>query len=326
MDIYSRLNILLTAKSAVLCIFWFAVVVPSKTKNELCKQIYRQVLSMQTANPDLPLDRHVRVLHERVLPRVRFWALDRIHPSSHGGVWNKFLHMELRWIHSLRATTYPGLNEAINYKPFLEGIVSGGMELWFPSWVWVSSVASSYSLYLYLWVVNSAFSPPYLFFYIFYYTYTIYLALLVFPGCSYTQHTQAGRIQLYFDVSGSCPLVSSLSAFHQLPLPSASGLLILLSAPMTFGRFFPLAGCCFSLVTLVTPIGLDGCSVSGGSKHVTSLRTPHPPLWGSVGWQCMLCPREMTILVPVNAVHTWGWLWDFTPSPCSTSFHLYISI
>lgn len=84
---------------------------------------------MQTANPDLPLDRHVRVLHERVFPRVRFWALDRIHPSSHGGVWNKFLHMELRWIHSLRATTYPGLNEAINYKPFLEGIVSGGMEL-----------------------------------------------------------------------------------------------------------------------------------------------------------------------------------------------------
>lgn len=36
-----------------------------------------------------------------------------------------FVQHELRWIYYLRVMTSPGLNEAVNFKQFIEGFVSG---------------------------------------------------------------------------------------------------------------------------------------------------------------------------------------------------------
>lgn len=38
------------------------------------------------------------------------------------------LQRELKWIYLLKATSPPGLNEAMCFKPLLEGFNSGGME------------------------------------------------------------------------------------------------------------------------------------------------------------------------------------------------------
>lgn len=84
---------------------------------------------MKMANPDLPLGRHVLQHHEGRFPRVHFLILDRIHPSSKGGDWNKtLLQWETRWIADLGENFFPGLNKQISFRPFLEGFSSGGCE------------------------------------------------------------------------------------------------------------------------------------------------------------------------------------------------------
>lgn len=84
---------------------------------------------MQTSDPDLPLGRHGSLVHGGKFPRIKFLILDRVHSSPREGDWNKtLLQRELKWIYLLKATSPPGLNEAICFKPFLEGFYSGGME------------------------------------------------------------------------------------------------------------------------------------------------------------------------------------------------------
>lgn len=84
---------------------------------------------MQTCDPDLPLGRHTRLVHHGVFPKIKFLILDRVHPNLRGGDWNKsLLQLELRWIYNLKANQPPGLNDAVSFKPFLEGFDSGGME------------------------------------------------------------------------------------------------------------------------------------------------------------------------------------------------------
>lgn len=72
--------------------------------------------------------RHTTLVHQGVFPKIKFFTLDRVHPNSRGGDWNKdLLQLELQWIYNLRATKPPGLND-VCFKPFLEGFDSGGME------------------------------------------------------------------------------------------------------------------------------------------------------------------------------------------------------
>lgn len=133
MDICSRHNITPILKFVGLFISWSVTVVHFMlTRPRLSSGGgFIHIHSMQTCNPDLSLGRHVKMLHGGVFPRVEFFALDRVHPSLRGGDWNKLLlQRELRWIHQLKAAIFPGLNEAVNYKPFLEGFASGGMEKW----------------------------------------------------------------------------------------------------------------------------------------------------------------------------------------------------
>lgn len=98
-----------------------------KTKMEFWQTIYRHILGMQSCNPDLPLGQHVTQFHGGSFPRIKFLILDRVYPGLRGGDSNKtLLQQGQRWIFRLNAITFPGLNEMISYKPFLEGIVSGG--------------------------------------------------------------------------------------------------------------------------------------------------------------------------------------------------------
>lgn len=101
----------------------------SKTKLDFWKRAYWHIRSMQTCNPDLVLGRHTTIVHQGKFPKIKFLNLDRIHPNPRGGDWNKnLLQLELRWVYMLKATHPPGLNEAVCFKPFLEGFTSGGME------------------------------------------------------------------------------------------------------------------------------------------------------------------------------------------------------
>lgn len=103
-----------------------------KTAQEFWRFAYRHLASMRTCNPSLPLGRHVTNVHDGICPKVSFVILDRVHPGMRGGDWNKtLLQREQRWIFRLNATSPPGLNGSISFRPFLEGFSSGGSE-WEP--------------------------------------------------------------------------------------------------------------------------------------------------------------------------------------------------
>lgn len=97
-----------------------------KTKQEIHRRISKHVYHMQIGNHYLPLGRHVVEVHNYKMPKVSFTALNRIHIPERGGDWNKILlQHEQRWIFKLNFTSFPGLNDAISFSPFLKGFVSG---------------------------------------------------------------------------------------------------------------------------------------------------------------------------------------------------------
>lgn len=51
---------------------------------------------------------------------ISFWALALIPMPSKGGNWDqRILQVDTRWITILQATIFPGINDAISFKPFL---------------------------------------------------------------------------------------------------------------------------------------------------------------------------------------------------------------
>lgn len=69
---------------------------------------------------ETPMSRHVGLFHDFSLNTIKFIALEHIPPDVRGGSNDqKLLQLEARWSHSLKATTYPGLNEMLSYKTFL---------------------------------------------------------------------------------------------------------------------------------------------------------------------------------------------------------------
>lgn len=89
-------------------------------------------IDVETVYSSIPHDKGIAtILHtlRTKATQIKFLILDRIHRNPRGWHWNKvLLQMELRWIHNLKATCSPGLNEVICFKPFLEGFSSGGNE------------------------------------------------------------------------------------------------------------------------------------------------------------------------------------------------------
>lgn len=92
-----------------------------KTKMECWQRASRHIHAMKTCDPDLPLGRHVTTVHRASFPKISFLILDRIHPGTRGGDWNKILlQHEQKWIFHLNATSLPGINESLSFRPFLE--------------------------------------------------------------------------------------------------------------------------------------------------------------------------------------------------------------
>lgn len=56
-----------------------------KMKLELSTRMGRHIKSMRTCNPDLPLGRHARDIHQGNFPKIKFLVLDRVHPNNRGG-------------------------------------------------------------------------------------------------------------------------------------------------------------------------------------------------------------------------------------------------
>lgn len=100
-----------------------------KTIQKLCKRLYRHIAAMKTINPDFPWGHHVALVHSEHFPKVSVLVLDHLHQTPRGGDLNKLLlQREMRWISNLNATSPPGLNEILSFKPFLRGFTSGGYE------------------------------------------------------------------------------------------------------------------------------------------------------------------------------------------------------
>lgn len=69
---------------------------------------------------ETPISRHVDLFHIFDLKVITFMALEHIPLDvQEGSNDQKLLQLESRWIHMLKATTFPGLNETLSYKPFL---------------------------------------------------------------------------------------------------------------------------------------------------------------------------------------------------------------
>lgn len=69
------------------------------------------------------------MVHAGSFTPVRFLALDRVQLGSRCADFNKILlQRELHWTSEFEATKAPGLNEAFNLKPFLEGFSSGAWD------------------------------------------------------------------------------------------------------------------------------------------------------------------------------------------------------
>lgn len=68
-----------------------------KTLQKLWQRLYRHIRAMQTADPDLPLGRHVTQVHDGIFPKISVLVLDRLHLNSRGRDFNKILlQRELR--------------------------------------------------------------------------------------------------------------------------------------------------------------------------------------------------------------------------------------
>lgn len=69
---------------------------------------------------ETPISRHMGLFHDHNRTMMGFFALAHILLNERGGDADKrLLQVEAKWIYTLQATRYLGLNENISYKPFL---------------------------------------------------------------------------------------------------------------------------------------------------------------------------------------------------------------
>lgn len=76
--------------------------------------------SLKKRRMETPISHHVGLFHGFSSHTIKCMALEHIPTDVRGGCNDqKLLQLESRWIHLLKATVYPGLNEMLGYKPFL---------------------------------------------------------------------------------------------------------------------------------------------------------------------------------------------------------------
>lgn len=91
-----------------------------KTKRAFWGRIKDHVYYINSNHLQTPIRRNVKFMHSGKNSVVKFAALEHKPMDPRGGDPDKkILQREMRWIHTLAATSPPGLNDAMSYKPFL---------------------------------------------------------------------------------------------------------------------------------------------------------------------------------------------------------------
>lgn len=91
----------------------------SKTKRNLFCRMRDHVSAVSKKLLETPISRHMGLFHDHNLTMLGFYALEHIPLNERGGDADKrLLQDEAKWIYTLQATRYPGLNQNISYKPF----------------------------------------------------------------------------------------------------------------------------------------------------------------------------------------------------------------
>lgn len=97
-----------------------------KTKRKFSIRIMEHVKSISNCKDKNihelpPVARHVVMHHGKNLKGIKFFALDHVHTDIRGGsIDGTLLQLETRWIHKLKATIPPGLNNYLSFKNFFK--------------------------------------------------------------------------------------------------------------------------------------------------------------------------------------------------------------
>lgn len=90
------------------------------TKREFSRRIYEHLYASGIGYYKSPIGRHIALEHAYSPTHLTFVPLAHVPQNPRVGNWEKsLLQEETRWIHRLKASTPPGLNETISFKPFL---------------------------------------------------------------------------------------------------------------------------------------------------------------------------------------------------------------
>lgn len=91
-----------------------------KTNRKWRQRIREHVYDIKSMNMRTPIGRHFALFHKSNPEGLNFHLLNRIHrPPRGGNIELITLRQEAFWIFNLKANKFPGLNDDISYKPFL---------------------------------------------------------------------------------------------------------------------------------------------------------------------------------------------------------------
>lgn len=91
-----------------------------RTKRKLKERFYEHKYAIRVNNEDYPMAKHYKEIHHSDPSSLRIQGIEIIKKSIRGGdILKQLLQRETFWIWSFKAMDYPGLNEEIDYRPFL---------------------------------------------------------------------------------------------------------------------------------------------------------------------------------------------------------------
>lgn len=91
-----------------------------RTKRRLRDRLAEHKYAIRTQNPSYPMAVHFREAGHTDLSSVKIMAIEVINKNIRGGDrLKRLLQRETWWIVKLNATTFPGLNDDVDFSPFL---------------------------------------------------------------------------------------------------------------------------------------------------------------------------------------------------------------
>lgn len=91
-----------------------------KTKRRLQQRIHDHIYLINSGRITTPISKHVGLKHNFDMNVCRFLILDHIVDNGRKGDLDTLtLRSETKWIYTLKANIFPGLNEQLSFTPFL---------------------------------------------------------------------------------------------------------------------------------------------------------------------------------------------------------------